>query len=279
MSDIEQRLRGENPEHCVVTDRLRANIGMPDTFQFDRDDAVELDELVLEAADEIARLEADNASLRSKLEEAEGARDRERRRATDAEYMAVAVKPLEWEEKGRSGDYFAKTVVGRYEVGLVHTKFVTMLRAVDSVDADDFELFGGGGLEAAKAAAEADYASRIRSALVATPPAERAVEAAGYAERLAIALWEKHYRNAAPNWKPLTGDLIGILTQIDNMTSGLALATKPAVKDDETVVALRERVAEIADDFTPDRDADAPQALAEMREALLAALAAKDGRS
>lgn len=73
MSEIEQRLRGENPEHCVVTDRLRANIGMPDTFQFDRDDAVELDELVLEAADEIARLEADNASLRSKLEEAEGA--------------------------------------------------------------------------------------------------------------------------------------------------------------------------------------------------------------
>ncbi len=72
-TDIEQRLRGENPEHCVVTDRLRANIGMPDTFQFDRDDAVELDELVLEAADEIARLEADNASLRSKLEEAEGA--------------------------------------------------------------------------------------------------------------------------------------------------------------------------------------------------------------
>lgn len=63
-------------------------------------------------------------------------------------------------------------------------------------------------------------------------------EAAGYAERLAIALWEKHYRNATPNWKPLTGDLIGILTQIDNMTSGLALATKPAVKDDEAVVAL-----------------------------------------
>ena len=83
-----------------------------------------------------------------------------------------------------------------------------------------------------------DLAPSERSALVATPPAERVVEAAGYAERLAIALWEKHYRNAAPNWKPLTGDLIGILTQIDNMTSGLALATKPAVKDDETVVAL-----------------------------------------
>lgn len=72
-TDIEQRLRGENPEHCVVTDRLRANIGMPDTFQFNRDDAVELDELVLEAADELARLEADNASLRSRLEEVEGA--------------------------------------------------------------------------------------------------------------------------------------------------------------------------------------------------------------
>ena len=76
-----------------------------------------------------------------------------------------------------------------------------------------------------------------RSALVATPPAERVVEvAAQYAERLANVLWEKHYRNAAPNWKPLTGDLIGIITQIDNMTSGLALTTKPAVKDDDTVV-------------------------------------------
>jgi hypothetical protein len=46
-------------------------------------------------------------------------------------------------------------------------------------------------------------------------------EAAGYAERLAVTLWEKHYKNDAPQWKPLSGDLIGLLTQIDNMTSAL----------------------------------------------------------
>lgn len=96
MSDIEQRLRGENPEHCVVTDRLRANIGMPDTFQFDRDDAVELDELVLEAADEIARLEADNASLRSKLEEAEGAQPKNIEKTADQLAASLGVLLRDW---------------------------------------------------------------------------------------------------------------------------------------------------------------------------------------
>jgi len=42
-----------------------------------------------------------------------------------------------------------------------------------------------------------------------------------YAERLATSLWEKHWKDDAPHWKPLSGDLIGILTQIDNMTVGL----------------------------------------------------------
>jgi hypothetical protein len=45
-----------------------------------------------------------------------------------------------------------------------------------------------------------------------------------YAERLATALHEKHYAASAPDWKPLHGDLIGLLTQIDNMTAGLSLA-------------------------------------------------------
>jgi hypothetical protein len=42
----------------------------------------------------------------------------------------------------------------------------------------------------------------------------------GYAKRLAEAIWEMHYKTIAVNWKPLP-DLIGVLTQIDNMTSGL----------------------------------------------------------
>jgi hypothetical protein len=42
-----------------------------------------------------------------------------------------------------------------------------------------------------------------------------------YAKHLAIAIWEKHYKDTAPDWTPLP-DLMGVLTQIDNMTVGLA---------------------------------------------------------
>ena len=44
-------------------------------------------------------------------------------------------------------------------------------------------------------------------------------EARGYAERLARSLQEKHYPDG-PKWEPLP-DLLGLLTQIDNMTSAL----------------------------------------------------------
>ena len=43
--------------------------------------------------------------------------------------------------------------------------------------------------------------------------------ALGYATRLAIALHAKHYPEVT-QWKPMP-DLMGVLTQIDNMTSGL----------------------------------------------------------
>jgi hypothetical protein len=42
-----------------------------------------------------------------------------------------------------------------------------------------------------------------------------------YAKHLAIAIWEKHYKVVAPDWRPLP-DLMGVLTQIDNMAVGLA---------------------------------------------------------
>jgi hypothetical protein len=42
----------------------------------------------------------------------------------------------------------------------------------------------------------------------------------GYASRLAIHIWQKHYKEVSPQWKPLD-DLMGVLTQIANMTSGL----------------------------------------------------------
>jgi hypothetical protein len=43
--------------------------------------------------------------------------------------------------------------------------------------------------------------------------------ALNYARRLAQSIWTKHY-NIVEEWKPLD-DLIGVLTQIDHMTSGL----------------------------------------------------------
>lgn len=44
-----------------------------------------------------------------------------------------------------------------------------------------------------------------------------------YAQRLAEVLWEKHWKGDAPKWRPLP-ELIGTLTQIDNMTAGLVRA-------------------------------------------------------
>ena len=40
------------------------------------------------------------------------------------------------------------------------------------------------------------------------------------AKDLAIHLWEKHYKDKDPEWEPCD-DLMGVLTQIDNMTVGL----------------------------------------------------------
>ncbi len=41
-----------------------------------------------------------------------------------------------------------------------------------------------------------------------------------YATRLAMSLWEHHWKDDAPDWRPLP-DLMGVLTQIDNMTVDL----------------------------------------------------------
>jgi len=48
-------------------------------------------------------------------------------------------------------------------------------------------------------------------------------EADTYREALSLAksLWAQHYRETAPDWRPLE-DLRGVLSQIDNMTTGLA---------------------------------------------------------
>ena len=49
---------------------------------------------------------------------------------------------------------------------------------------------------------------------------EEAAKANAYAEQLSVSLGAKHYPEVT-QWKPLTGDLIGLLSQIDNMVTGL----------------------------------------------------------
>jgi hypothetical protein len=55
---------------------------------------------------------------------------------------------------------------------------------------------------------------------------EQEPDAYGYASRLAVAIWEQHYKATAPQWKPFD-DLMGVLTQIDNMTAGLTSQRQP----------------------------------------------------
>ena len=47
-----------------------------------------------------------------------------------------------------------------------------------------------------------------------------------YAKDLITAVWEKHYKDIVPEWEPCD-NLMGVLTQIDNMLTGLQ-PTKPS---------------------------------------------------
>ena len=58
-------------------------------------------------------------------------------------------------------------------------------------------------------------------------PPDGADRAYAYALNLAKAMHAKHYADTAPQWEPFP-DLLGLLTQIDNMTAGLTKAAQPA---------------------------------------------------
>lgn len=69
-----------------------------------------------------------------------------------------------------------------------------------------------------------DIVAIWRAALSATQPAQAAqgepADALSYASRLATHMWERYWKDDAPDWKPFP-HLLGVLTQIDNMTSGM----------------------------------------------------------
>jgi hypothetical protein len=59
-----------------------------------------------------------------------------------------------------------------------------------------------------------------------------------YATQLATWTWEKHYRDDSPDWRPLP-DLMGVLTQIDNMLTGLVRARPSTNRSECLGPALR----------------------------------------
>ncbi len=46
-------------------------------------------------------------------------------------------------------------------------------------------------------------------------------QATRYAEEVAVSLWERTAKGKSPQWQPLSGDLMGLLMQIDNMICGI----------------------------------------------------------
>jgi hypothetical protein len=82
---------------------------------------------------------------------------------------------------------------------------------------------------------------RIDARLAAPASAEQSREL-DYATTLARSLWEKHYQQRAPDWKPLP-DLFGVLTQIDNMTCRLVRAApSPAPAEPVAFVITDEKI-------------------------------------
>lgn len=83
-----------------------------------------------------------------------------------------------------------------------------------------------------------DFHRRNKPAPAPAVPVE--MEAYRYAVRLASSMWEKHYPEAK-DWSPLDTTL-GVLTQIDNMVTGLCRAQQPAPQDADQLRAENERL-------------------------------------
>jgi len=61
--------------------------------------------------------------------------------------------------------------------------------------------------------------------------------AQSYATTLAVSMHKQHYAEDAPNWQPLP-DLVGLLTQIDNMYTGLRNDLEAAEVENKRLVGL-----------------------------------------
>lgn len=60
------------------------------------------------------------------------------------------------------------------------------------------------------------------------------------AQRLAVSLWERNYKESSPDWK-VDETLTGVLLQISNMVSGMSLRSNADNRFADLVVSLRDR--------------------------------------
>lgn len=77
-----------------------------------------------------------------------------------------------------------------------------------------------------------------------TPPEGQSVERRAreleQAQRLAVSLWERNYKESSPDWK-VDETLTGVLLQISNMVSGMSLRSNADNRFADLVVSLRDR--------------------------------------
>jgi hypothetical protein len=156
---------------------------------------------------------------------------------------AVTVKPLDWSEILVDRGDGMKEVDG-WEADSGFSLFYTIEVKADCFRVDfDHQNLGEFETEReAKSCAQNDYACRICDAFAA-PPVHTTADGSepdilGYAQRLAVSLKEKFPADHAPDWKPL-GDILGVLTQIDNITTGLVARTTATTTQDSVREALR----------------------------------------
>lgn len=94
---------------------------------------------------------------------------------------------------------------------------------------------------------ERDFMRQVAlDALAAAPspapvPESQAGDDLRYATELARAIWVQHYFIDAPDWEPMES-MHGVLSQIDNMVTGLSRSAAPVAAESEGWIAVADRM-------------------------------------
>lgn len=100
-----------------------------------------------------------------------------------------------------------------------HVSVPRELLAYLKVTRDEMQDFSDIGHLSPKIGTLREWLKNVDALLSRAKPSEESAELR-YAKSLATSMWEKHYAKDAPQWE-LCDDLYGVLSQIDNMLTGL----------------------------------------------------------